>query len=184
MDKVKVIALFGKAGSGKDTILHALVNKFPDRYNEIVSCTTRPPREGEQEGVNYYFLTVDQFTEKVLNGDMLEATEFNNWHYGTALSSLSTDKVNVGVFNPEGIRCLMEDNLVDLIAYYVQVGDKERLIRQLIREVDPDVKEIIRRFSADEKDFEDLEDIDYQVIINQDKNDVFRAVGLIAGQFN
>lgn len=184
MNKVKVIALFGKAGSGKDTILHALVNKFPDRYNEIVSCTTRPPREGEQEGVNYYFLTVDQFTEKVLNGDMLEATEFNNWHYGTALSSLSTDKVNVGVFNPEGIRCLMEDNFVDLIAYYVQVGDKERLIRQLIREVDPDVKEIIRRFSADEKDFEDLEDIDYQVIINQDKNDVFRAVDLIAGQFN
>lgn len=184
MNKVKVIALFGKAGSGKDTILHALVNKFPDRYNEIVSCTTRPPREGEQEGVNYYFLTVDQFTEKVLNGDMLEATEFNNWHYGTALSSLSTDKINVGVFNPEGIRCLMEDNFVDLIAYYVQVGDKERLIRQLIREVDPDVKEIIRRFSADEKDFEDLEDIDYQVIINQDKNDVFRAVGLIAGQFN
>ena len=184
MNKVKVIALFGKAGSGKDTILRALVNKFPDRYNEIVSCTTRPPREGEQEGVNYYFLTVDQFTEKVLNGDMLEATEFNNWHYGTALSSLSTDKINVGVFNPEGIRCLMEDNFVDLIAYYVQVGDKERLIRQLIREVDPDVKEIIRRFSADEKDFEDLEDIDYQVIINQDKNDVFRAVGLIAGQFN
>ena len=184
MDKVKVIALFGKAGSGKDTILHALVNKFPDKYNEIVSCTTRPPREGEQEGINYYFLTVDQFTEKVLNGDMLEATEFNNWHYGTALSSLSTDKVNVGVFNPEGIRCLMEDNFVDLIAYYVQVGDKERLIRQLIREVDPDVKEIIRRFSADEKDFEDLEDIDYQVIINQDKNDVFRAVDLIAGQFN
>lgn len=184
MNKVKVIALFGKAGSGKDTILRALVNKFPDRYNEIVSCTTRPPREGEQEGVNYYFLTVDQFTEKVLNGDMLEATEFNNWHYGTALSSLSTDKINVGVFNPEGIRCLMEDNFVDLTAYYVQVEDKERLIRQLIREVDPDVKEIIRRFSADEKDFEDLEDIDYQVIINQDKNDVFRAVGLIAGQFN
>ncbi len=184
MNKVKVIALFGKAGSGKDTILRALVNKFPDRYNEIVSCTTRPPREGEQEGVNYYFLTVDQFTEKVLNGDMLEATEFNNWHYGTALSSLSTDKINVGVFNPEGIRCLMEDNFVDLTAYYVQVEDKERLIRQLIREVDPDVKEIIRRFSADEKDFEDLEDIDYQVIINQDKNDVFRAVDLIAGQFN
>lgn len=184
MNKVKVIALFGKAGSGKDTILRALVNKFPDRYNEIVSCTTRPPREGEQEGVNYYFLTVDQFTEKVLNGDMLEATEFNNWHYGTALSSLLTDKINVGVFNPEGIRCLMEDNFVDLTAYYVQAEDKERLIRQLIREVDPDVKEIIRRFSADEKDFEDLEDIDYQVIINQDKNDVFRAVGLIAGQFN
>lgn len=183
MNKVKVIALCGKAGSGKDTILHALVNKFPDRYNEIMSCTTRPPREGEQEGVNYYFLTVDQFTEKVLNGDMLEATEFNNWHYGTALSSLSTDKVNVGVFNPEGIRCLMEDNFVDLTTYYVVASDKERLIRQLNREEHPDIQEIIRRFSADEKDFEDLEDIDYQVIINQDAGDLLRAVDLITGQF-
>lgn len=183
MNKVKVIALFGKAGSGKNTILRALVNKFPDRYNEIVSCTTRPPREGEQEGVNYYFLTVDQFTEKVLNGDMLEATEFNNWYYGTALSSLSTDKVNVGVFNPQGIRCLMEDNFVDLTVYYVQTSNKERLIRQLNREENPDIQEIIRRFSTDEQDFEDLEDIDYQVIKNQDTGDLLRAVNLIAGQF-
>lgn len=183
MNKIKVIALFGKAGSGKDTILRALINGSPDKFNEIVSCTTRPPREGEQEGVNYHFLTIEQFTEKVLNGDMLEATEFNNWHYGTALSSLSKDKVNVGVFNPEGIRCLMEDNFVELTAYYVRAGDKERLIRQLCRETDPDVKEIIRRFSTDEQDFEDLEDIDYQVITNQGMDDIRRAVDLITGQF-
>lgn len=183
MNKVKVIALFGKAGSGKDTILRALVNKFPDRYNEIVSCTTRPPREGEQEGANYHFLTVEQFTEKVLNGDMLEATEFNNWHYGTALSSLSTEKINVGVFNPEGIRCLIEDNFVDLTIYYVRASDKERLIRQLNREENPDIQEIIRRFSTDEQDFEDLEDIDYQVIKNQEAGDLLRAVDLIVGQF-
>ena len=183
MNKVKVIALFGKAGSGKDTILRALVKVDPDKFNEIVSCTTRPPREGEQEGVNYHFLTIDQFTEKVLNGDMLEATEFNDWHYGTALSSLSKDKINVGVFNPQGIRCLMEDKLVDLTAYYVRTSDKERLIRQLNREENPDIQEIIRRFSNDEQDFEDLEDIDYQVIKNQDAGDLLRAVDLIAGQF-
>ena len=182
--KLKVVAIMGKAGSGKDTILRALVNKFPDRYNEIVSCTTRPPREGEQEGTNYHFLTIEQFTEKVLNGDMLEATEFNNWHYGTALSSLSKDKINVGVFNPQGIRCLMEDKLVDLTTYYVRTSDKERLIRQLNREENPDIKEIIRRFSTDEQDFEDLEDIDYQVIKNQDAGDLLRAIDLIAGQFN
>ena len=179
MSRVKIIALMGKAGSGKDTLLHALVDKFPDKYNEIISCTTRPQREGEQEGVNYYFLTVDQFTEKVLNRDMLEATEFNGWHYGTALSSLSADKINIGVFNPEGIRCLMEDNYVDLVVYYVRAGDKERLLRQLNRETEPDIKEIIRRFSTDEQDFAHLEDIDYQEIINQDIEDFVEAVDLI-----
>ena len=77
----------------------------------------------------------------------------------------------------------MEDKLVDLTAYYVQTSDKERLIRQLNREENPDIKEIIRRFSTDEQDFEDLEDIDYQVIKNQDAGDLLRAVDLITGQF-
>ena len=77
----------------------------------------------------------------------------------------------------------MEDKLVDLTAYYVRTSDKERLIRQLNREEDPDIKEIIRRFSTDEQDFEDLEDIDYQVIKNQDAGDLLRAVDLITGQF-
>lgn len=183
MEKIKIIAICGKAGSGKDSILHALVKRYPNKFNEIISCTTRPARQGERYGVNYYFLTVDEFTTKVLNGDMLEATEFNGWHYGTALSSLSKDKINVGVFNPEGIRCLMEDGLIDLTVYYVQASDKERLLRQLKREQNPDVKEIIRRFSADEQDFNDLTDIDYQVLANQDIGNFFQAIDLIAGQF-
>ena len=77
----------------------------------------------------------------------------------------------------------MEDNFVDLTVYYVQTSDKERLIRQLNREENPDIQEIIRRFSTDEQDFEDLEDIDYQVIKNQDAGDLLHAVDLIAGQF-
>lgn len=47
MNKVKLIALMGKAGSGKDTILKHLSSHYPDKYHEIISCTTRPPREGE-----------------------------------------------------------------------------------------------------------------------------------------
>lgn len=44
---MKIIALMGEAGSGKDTIATNLVHSFPNKFNEIVSCTTRPPREGE-----------------------------------------------------------------------------------------------------------------------------------------
>lgn len=183
MEKIKIIAICGKAGSGKDSILRVLVGRYPNKFNKIISCTTRPVREGERYGVDYYFLTVDEFTNKVLNGDMLEATEFNGWHYGTALSSLSKDKINVGVFNPEGIRCLMEDGLIDLTVYYVQASDKERLLRQLKREQNPDVKEIIRRFATDEQDFNDLSDIDYLAFANQDAEDFFKAIDLIAGQF-
>lgn len=178
--KTKIFAIMGRAGSGKDTILHEAIKAFPTKFHEIISCTTRPPREGEQEGINYYFLTIDEFTKKVLNGDMLEATVFNEWHYGTMESSLSKEKINIGVFNPDGVRALLEDNNIDLTIFYVRASDKTRLIRQLIREENPDVEEIIRRFSADKEDFDDLSNIpEYIPLKNENMKDMEYAVKLI-----
>ena len=57
----------GKAGSGKDTIMKKMLELYPDLY-EIVSCTTRPRRDYEIEGINYYFYSVEDFTKKVING--------------------------------------------------------------------------------------------------------------------
>lgn len=165
---MRIIAFMGEAGSGKDTIVKAIMSKYPDMYHEIVSCTTRPPREGEQNGINYHFLNIDEFTNRLLNNDMLEATQFNGWFYGTSLSSLSEDKVNIGVFNPAGVRSIMDEN-IDLKVYYVRASDKERLLRQLNREINPNVEEILRRAAADKKDFSDLEDIPYIEIYNEDK---------------
>lgn len=152
MNKI-IIALVGKAGSGKDTVAKALAATSLD-WNMIVSCTTRPMREGEQEGVNYFYLTNEEFAEKVLNGDMLEATYFNSWHYGTMKSSLK-DGVNIGVFNPEGFDCLTEMGIdgVTVVGYLIDCKDKTRMLRQLNREEDPDVGEICRRYEADENDF-------------------------------
>lgn len=180
--KYKIIALMGKAGSGKDTILRRLIELYPDKLHEIVSCTTRPPREGEENGVNYYFLSVKEFTEKVLNGDMIEATIFNDWHYGTMKSSLDTNKWNIGVFNPDGIRCLQEEKDLELITYWIDASDKTRLLRQLNREENPDVYEIIRRFHTDDEDFSlwELDDIYITGVFNnevpEDLNQVYRLV--------
>ena len=164
MNKIKLVAICGKAGAGKDTFLHYLMKESGGRYHEIVSCTTRPPRENEVEGVNYHFLTNDDFARKVLSGDMLEATIFNDWCYGTAYSNLDPDKINIGVFNPSGINILLEDDRIDLLIFYIVASDKQRLLRQLNREEHPDVNEIIRRFQADEKDFLD---VDYHKAIKQ-----------------
>lgn len=178
----KIVALIGKAGSGKDTIMRKIIEWYPDQFHEIVSCTTRPPREGEQDGINYHFLTVEQFTEKVLNGDMLEATEFNGWHYGTARSALLEDKINIGVFNPTGVYCLMENTDIDLQVFYIIADDKERLIRQLNRQVSPDVDEIIRRYTTDKRDFAYLSDINYISITNNAQKDYLRAAERIKAE--
>lgn len=180
---MKIVALMGEAGSGKDTILHKIMEQYPLYFNEIISCTTRPPREGEKDGVNYYFLTIEQFTNKVLNGDMLEATEFNDWHYGTDRESLTTDKINIGVFNPEGIRCLQEDENIDLTVFYVRAAGKQRLLRQLNREENPDVDEIIRRYKTDTMDFGDLDDIKFIEVKNNTLEDIQVAIDTIFGHF-
>lgn len=164
-----IVALVGKAGSGKDALAKALA-KYPG-INNIISCTTRPIREGEQDGVAYHFLTVDEFAQKVINGDMLEATCFNGWHYGTMKSSLK-EGINVGVFNPEGYDCLAEMPIpgVKVLGYLLECEDKTRMLRQLNREEDPDVHEIVRRFSTDEDDFMDISE-DLVVLWNEDWDD-------------
>lgn len=175
MNKINIIAICGKAGAGKDTLLQKITRseRTSSFLHEIVSCTTRPPREGEVNGVNYHFLTNEEFAEKILNKEMLEATIFNDWCYGTALQSLDVNKVNIGVFNPAGIEALLEDSRINLRVYYVDVPGKERLIRQLNREESPNVDEIIRRYKADEEDFMDL-DFDYFTVFNDNKNNTMK----------
>lgn len=164
-----IVCLVGKSGSGKDSLAHKLA-ELPG-WNNIVSCTTRPKREYEIEGKDYYFISDEEFAKKVLNGDLLEATYFNTWHYGTLKSTLK-DGINVGVWNPEGYDCLREtvkfDKDVILLAYYLQCDDKTRLLRSLNREEHPDVHEIVRRFGTDEEDFEWLdEDTEIEILWNE-----------------
>lgn len=159
--KYKVVALMGKAGAGKDRLLAEIIKiAEPTWFKKIVNCTTRPIREHEVDGINYYYLTHEQFTEKVLNGDMIEAAEFNNWFYGTLLSTLDIDKINIGVFNPTAVENLQADSRLDVIVIYIEAPDKVRLLRQLNREENPDCHEIVRRFKADEEDFDDERIID------------------------
>ena len=117
----------------------------------------------------------------MLNNEMLEATMFNNWFYGTTYESLRSDCINIGVFNPAGVEALMLHKDIEVQVYYVRATDKVRLLRQLNREEDPDVQEIIRRYKADEIDFADL-DFDYIELDNNTLEDLDTAVKKILGK--
>lgn len=165
MEKIKILALFGKSASGKDNIQKWIVKNCP-KINGIVSCTTRPPRSTEQHGVDYFFLSDEEFTKKVLDGSMLEATSFREWFYGTALDQLDPEKINIGVFNISGIECLITDPRLQVVPVWVHANNKTRLIRSLSREQNPDCTEICRRFFADEEDFKDI-DFEYYGWFNE-----------------
>ena len=147
MKKIKIFALIGKAGSGKDFFLHEICSRM--EVHEIISCTTRPIRDNEEPDINYHYLTDEQF----LSQQFIESCMFRGWRYGTRLKDLDENKPNVGVFNLSGIEQLMENKNIDLTIFYLDASDATRLIRQLQRESNPDINEIFRRFQTDNDDF-------------------------------
>ena len=165
MNKIKIIALFGKSAAGKDTIQKMMLEQN-NNYHRVISCTTRPKRDYEEEGVDYFFLTEDEFATKTISGDMLETTIFRNWFYGTPIDGLDPDKTNVGVFNISGIANMLKDERLDVHPVYIQATDKTRLMRALQREENPDCAEICRRYMTDEEDFQDIP-FEYKVFDNE-----------------
>ena len=126
----KVIALMGEAGTGKDTLMQKILKENPGKFNEIISCTTRPMREGEVHGVNYYYLTPGEFIDRLSKNEMFEMAEFNGWYYGMSVDALKEDIINIGVLNPEGIRSLLAHPDVDVIAVFkIVCRKKTRLLR-------------------------------------------------------
>ena len=175
----KIIALCGKSGAGKDSLMMATFSRLEEYLNPIISHTTRPKREKEVADKNYHFVSNDQFLTLIDENKMLETTCFNNWYYGTSIDSLSDSKINIGVFNPEGIINLLKDDRTELEIYYITAKGKTRLIRQLNREENPNVDEIIRRYSADEIQFQKMNNIECNIMINETFDDYMNIVNSI-----
>ena len=80
--KGKLFVISGPAGSGKGTVMNLLTEKRED-FSLSVSLTSRPMLKGEAEGVNYYYVSRDQFEQKIAEGEVLEYTEYCGNYYGT-----------------------------------------------------------------------------------------------------
>lgn len=158
MEKQIIIAICGKSAAGKDYLakqLYYLLNKKKYKCNYIVSDTSRPRRINEKDGVDYNFLTEDNFCSKINKENYLEYSYFNNWYYGTSKDTIK-DGINVGVFNPEGIKSLSKyKDKYDVYCIYLTAGFFTRMKRAIQRE--HKIKfEYFRRAFADFKDFKEL----------------------------
>ncbi len=89
-----LVVISGPSGVGKGTVRKALFDRADHRLEYSVSMTTRKPREGEVDGVDYYYVSKEQFQENIENGNMLEWAEFVDNYYGTPIN-----KVNEQLYN-------------------------------------------------------------------------------------
>ena len=83
--------------------------------------------------------------------------------------------INIGVFNPDGILSMLQNPEVELAVVHVRASDKTRLIRQLSREENPNIEEILRRYQADKKDFSAIQ-FDRYYVNNETEEDKINAV--------
>ncbi len=158
----KIFYIMGKSSSGKDTIYKKLSERMPG-LQRIVPYTTRPIRDGEQEGVEYHFVGEDRLREMQEAGRVIEVRAYNTkcgvWTYFTAddgqIDLEKKDYLVIGTL--ESFQALKkyfgEEKIVPI---YIEVDDGVRLSRALEREQrekEPRYEEMCRRFLADSADF-------------------------------
>ncbi len=82
-----LVLLSAPSGAGKTTLCHNLMSKHPE-FTRVITCTTRPPRPGERDGIDYFFLTQGTFQARVLAGEFLEHATVFGHSYGTLQSEV------------------------------------------------------------------------------------------------
>ena len=159
----KIFYIMGKSSSGKDSIYRQLEADQELGLRRLVIYTTRPIRDGEENGREYFFVDENKLKEFRRNGKLIEArtyqTVYGPWTYFTA----DDGQVSVGNDSYLGIGTL--ESFVKLREYYgddvmrpvyIEVEDGERLLRAIARERQqktPQYEEMCRRFLADAADF-------------------------------
>ena len=156
-----MIILVGESASGKSSIEKNLVEKYG--FQKIVSYTTRPPREGEVEGIDYHYITKSEFRRLKEQGFFAEIGYYNGWYYGSAIKDCTNDKV--AVVTPHGLRQLRKIDDINIVSIYINVPRRDRLIKILQR--GDNIEEAYRRSLSDVGQFDGIADeVDY--IINNE----------------
>ncbi|MBR4435790.1 MAG: guanylate kinase [Clostridia bacterium] len=168
--KGRLIVLSGPSGVGKGTIGSRLIAESNDLCFSV-SATTRPMREGEVDGVNYYFKTIDEFQRMIDNGEFLEYMNvFGRNYYGTPRAFVE-EKLNSGIsvlldIDVNGAM-VVKDNYPEAVMIFIAPPSLAELHRRLVGRGTDTPEAIERRFGEAKSELALLHKYDY-VVVNDD----------------
>lgn len=182
----KIYCVMGKSSSGKDSIYHEIMEKGALGLKPIIPYTTRPIRDGEQDGREYHFCTEDTVQRLQDAGRIMELRAYNTvygvWKYFTVDDErIDLSKNNyLYIVTLEGYTKIREYFGADrVVPIYIEVEDGERLMRAIAREQKQEVpkyEEMCRRFLADSADFCDEKLVEAGVVRRFQNNDFVQTV--------
>lgn len=172
MSKGNLVILSGPSGTGKGTVLEQVFKILPHLVYSV-SATSRDPRDGEQDGVQYHFITREEFETRVQRNEMLEYAEYCNNYYGTPAPFIREQrelgKTVILEIEPCGAMQVMK-KCPDAVSIFILPPSMEELERRLTDRgtEPPDV--VARRIERARQEIEQAHLYNYQVV--NDKLDV------------
>jgi guanylate kinase len=173
-----MLILSSPSGAGKTTLTKKIQQKYQD-FKISVSHTTRKPRSNEVEGIDYFFISHEEFKKKISNNEFYEYAKIFNNFYGTSLESVGEllKKNNNILFDIDwqGTQQLSKFNELQLIKIFILPPDKKELEKRLIQRNQDEIDIISKRLKAYDNDVNHWSDYDH-VIINDNLEYCFSQI--------
>lgn len=180
-----LVVISGPSGVGKGTIRKALFQIPDNNFCYSVSMTTRKPRQGEQDGVDYFFVSREQFEQKIKQKQLLEYAEFVGEYYGTPLEyvdkQIDSGKEVIVEIEVEGALKVREQK-PDAVFIFIVPPSKQALLDRLTNRGTENSDTIQKRIQKAEREYHLAYKYDYIVVNDDVKNAADRIYAIIRAE--
>jgi len=174
-----LLVITGKTASGKDTILKLLLSKYPN-FKKVLTTTSRPPRENEKNGVDYNFISDQEFIDKIKNGSFLEHVKYGGNYYGTEKSQINLSDNLIWKIDPS-MAGKAKEIFPESLVLYINVADD--VVLQRLKERGIYGEELQERM-ADDQEFWNRYKDKYDYIVENIPGNLQLALDKIYGIIN
>jgi guanylate kinase len=182
----RVFVITGPSGVGKGTLIRGLMERLA-QLQLSVSATTRAPRPGERDGVEYHFLTREEFDRRVADGDFVEHADYAGRSYGTLRSELD-DRVRAGIpvvleIEVQGAR-QVRAAMPEAVQVFIAPPSLDALRARLIGRGTDDPDEVERRLRVAEEELAAQPEFGHVVVNDRLEDALDQLAGIVAGELD